>query len=93
YFGLELASIKGAYRAEVRLDQADGPLLGTVTLQDRQLGINQGIAECFLRGAKGEREVFLVLVPESLEKSSLRFSNARFFAGAPQARALKELKR
>lgn len=91
YFGLDLAAMEGSYRAELRLNREDGPLLGTVILQEHQVEVNQGVAECFLRGAKGKHPIFLVFMPTGASEGSLRFSRPRFFAGTPQARAWKEL--
>lgn len=74
YFGLEASGVSQTGKIEVRADQPDGKLLGTVHI------IGNGVMECSLREAHGQHDIYLV--PES----DFTLSRARLFAGSPLRR-------
>jgi arabinoxylan arabinofuranohydrolase len=86
YFDATLKSdpaFKG--KIKIRLDRADGPLVGTCLLHPERLKTRNGLFDTYIRDAKGSRNVFLVLIPDTEAKASdITLLSPRFFAGAPE---------
>ncbi|MCM2678880.1 family 43 glycosylhydrolase [Echinimonas agarilytica] len=70
-------------RIEIRLDHANGPLVGTIVLTEQRLKARHGLVDTFVRDAKGTRDVYLIHHPEH-KHGSVSLSGARFFAGHPK---------
>lgn len=69
-------------RIEVRKDNSDGPLLGTILLDASSPTTNAGKAETFLREARGTSDVYLVFKAET--GAEIEIEKPEFFAGSPQ---------
>ena len=72
YFSVEASEVSSPFLLEIRLDQPNGHLAGTMKV-DRP-----GIHDTFLRAARGKRQVYLVA--RNL-KNPVRIVNPKFFAG------------
>jgi hypothetical protein len=85
YFGATHNPEARGFRIEVRLDRADGPLLGTA-LPAHDPAAAGYRTETFLRGAKGRHTVVLVIHREAAaaDAAPLALTDLRFFAGAPK---------
>lgn len=75
YFDLNAKKAKQSYKVEIRLDNPDGILAGTVVVKD------SGTNGTLLRDVNGIHDIFLK-VTEIDEK--VIFTSPRFFAGAPK---------
>ena len=69
-------------RIEIRKDNPDGMLMGTLLVNNESISKNFGKVQTFLRGANGTHDVYLVVKTSTNEKVTL--SNPRFFAGSPK---------
>ncbi len=78
YFGCKVKQAANA-KVEVRLDHMEGLLLGALSLSPESSTINKGIAETFLRGAKGKHTLCIVILNE--EENEIKLSDFRVFAG------------
>lgn len=68
-------------KLEVRLDAADGPLVGTCLLKPDWLKARQGLVDTFIRDANDTRDAYLVLKPNAdTDALGVRLATARFFA-------------
>jgi hypothetical protein len=81
YFDARLDWFDSPPELEVRADAPDGPLLGTARVRLSQREQGQGVAETFLRGANGRRDIFVV------NRNGAKFKPGpfRFFAGSPNS--------
>ncbi len=80
YFDVELP--KGSEgKLEIRLDSADGQLVGTCSVTPEKLSVNSNLSETSIRDAKGKHTVYLVWKGESKE---IKMVKPRILAGSPK---------
>ena len=82
YFEADIEKSAANARIEIRKDNPDGMLMGTLLVNNESISKNFGKVQTFLRGANGTHDVYLVVKTSTNEKVTL--SNPRFFAGSPK---------
>jgi hypothetical protein len=82
YFGAKVMQSIGKGKIEIRKDNKDGALLGTILLNENSVKTNNGIAETFLREANGIHNITLVFKSDSDE--TIKIATPNFFAGSPK---------
>ncbi|MEL7118287.1 MAG: carbohydrate-binding protein, partial [Bacteroidota bacterium] len=82
FFGMDVKKLDTRGKVEIRLDDEDGLLLGSISFDQNAKNINKGRLETFLRGANGQHDVYLVFKLE--EPGNIKIANCEFFAGSPK---------
>ena len=81
YFSAILPQDNCSGKLEIRLDSADGMLVGTCLVTPETLKSRNGLVETSIRDAKGKRNIYIIW--KGTEKELTNIENLIFFAGSP----------